>query len=53
MKTKKLVENALSHPELFSAAEIAYFEQWLQKKKEQKEKKRQLRRLELEKIFLS
>ena len=53
MKTKKLVKNALSRPELFSVGEIAFFEQWLQKKKEQKEKKRQLRRLELEKLYLS
>lgn len=52
MKTKKLVKNALNNPELYSSEELTYFQIWLKHKKESKEKKKQLRRLELEKLFL-
>jgi len=37
-KKKKLVKNALEHPELFSSAELAYFQLWLRTRKEQKER---------------
>lgn len=39
-KKKKLVKNALKHPELHSAAELKFFERWLAHKKEQKEAKK-------------
>jgi hypothetical protein len=35
-KKKKLAKNALKHPELFSPAELAYFQLWLRNRKEQK-----------------
>jgi hypothetical protein len=38
-KKKKLVKNALEHPELFSPAELAYFQLWLKKRKERKQNK--------------
>lgn len=42
MKKKKLVKEALKHPELFAPAELSFFELWLRKRKEAKEaKKRQ------------
>jgi hypothetical protein len=37
MKTKKLVKDALKHPELFAPAELAYFERWLRARKDRKE----------------
>ncbi len=33
MKKKKLVKEALNHPELFSAGELAFFNRWLLEKK--------------------
>ena len=36
MKKKKLVKNALLHPELFTPADIAFFLRWLQEKKQHK-----------------
>jgi len=36
MKKKKLVKNALKNPELYSSAEIAYFNMWLKFKKDKK-----------------
>ena len=36
MKTKKLVKNALKHPELYGAAELAFFRRWLASKKQAK-----------------
>lgn len=33
MKKKKLVKQALEHPDLFTPAELAYFDLWLQHKK--------------------
>ena len=35
-KKKKLVKKALKHPELYSPAEIKFFEIWLASKKQQK-----------------
>lgn len=52
MKTKKLVKEALKHPELYSEEERVYFELWLRAKKKKKEQERVTRRLELEKNFL-
>ena len=51
-KKKKLVKIALRHPDLYSDAELAYFQRWLALRKERKEKKKALKRLELEKTFL-
>ncbi len=36
MKKKKLVKEALKHPELFSPGELAYFDRWLFEKKQKK-----------------
>lgn len=36
MKKKKLVKQALEHPELFAPAELAYLDRWLWHKKQQK-----------------
>lgn len=36
MKRKKLVKNALKHPELYSAGEISFFKHWLSLKKQSK-----------------
>lgn len=36
MKTKKLVKQALCHPELYSAAELVFFDKWLRLKKQAK-----------------
>ena len=52
MKKKKLAKEALSHPELFSNGELAYFEMWLRARKERKEQKKEQRRLKLEQDFL-
>lgn len=38
-KKKKLVKDALKHPELYAAADLKFFERWLAHKKEQKAKK--------------
>lgn len=40
MKKKKLAKEALSHPELFSQGELAYFEMWLRERKEKKDRKK-------------
>ena len=45
MKKKKLVKQALEHPELFSDAELIYFDKWLEVKKELK--KNGTRRLQI------
>jgi hypothetical protein len=37
---KKLVKNALEHPELHAPAELAFFERWLQSRKAHKEAKK-------------
>jgi hypothetical protein len=36
-KKKKLVKEALKHPEMFAPAELSFFEFWLRKRKEAKE----------------
>jgi len=36
MKKKKLVKEALEHPELFTPGELAYFDRWLWQKKQKK-----------------
>lgn len=36
MKKKKLVKKALDHPELFTPAELAYFDRWLWHQKQHK-----------------
>lgn len=41
-KKKKLVKNALKHPELHTPAELKFFELWLTHKKEKKEAKKAL-----------
>ena len=37
MKLKKLVKNALKHPELYTFGDLAYFKRWLWQKKKDKE----------------
>lgn len=39
-KKKKLVKEALKHPDLFAPAELSFFQLWLQKRKEAKEAKK-------------
>lgn len=39
-KRKKLVKEALKHPEKFAAAELQYMELWLAEKERQKELKK-------------
>ena len=53
MKKKQLVKRALENPELYSEAELAYFQMWIQEKEEKKRRKKLRRRLELEELFLS
>jgi hypothetical protein len=36
MKTKKLVKRALRHPELYSPAELLFFNKWLHLKRQAK-----------------
>ena len=36
MKKKKLVKEALKHPELYTPGELAYFNRWLWLKKQKK-----------------
>jgi hypothetical protein len=40
MKTKKLVKDALKHPERWSWAELIFFKKWLEQRKAKKEAKR-------------
>ena len=51
-KKKKLVKEALEHPELYAPAELAFFRLWLQKRKEKKQAKKSRIRLNLERMFL-
>lgn len=39
-KRKKLVKEALKHPEQFASAELQYMERWLAEKERQKELKK-------------
>lgn len=41
MKTKNLVKDALAHPERWSWAELAFFQKWLESRKERKAKKKE------------
>ncbi len=49
MKKHKLAKNALEHPELFSPAELAYFQRWLKARKDRKAAEKQAKRDQLEK----
>ena len=49
---KKLVKNALKHPEMYAPAELSFFQLWLKKRKEKKAAKKQLECLNLERMFL-
>jgi hypothetical protein len=40
-KKKKLVKNALKNPEVYTPAEIKFFERWLRLKKQQKSVKKE------------
>jgi hypothetical protein len=40
MKNKKIVKNALKHPELFSEGELTFFKLWLQERKQRKLRKK-------------
>jgi hypothetical protein len=52
MKKKKLVKEALKHPEMYAPAELSFFQLWLQKRKEKKQAKKSRIRLNLERMFL-
>jgi hypothetical protein len=52
MKTAKLVKHALENPEKYSEGELAYFVLWLKEHEARKKRKKQLKRLLLEKQFL-
>lgn len=51
-KKKTLVRHALDNPHLYSPAELQYFRLWLEARANRKERKRQLKVLELEKALL-
>ncbi len=40
-KKKKLVKEALKHPEMFAPAELSFFHLWLRKRKEAKEARKE------------
>jgi hypothetical protein len=40
MKTKKMVKEALKHPEQWSWAELAFFRKWLESRKARKVQKK-------------
>ena len=44
MKKKKLVKEALKHPDMYAPAELSFFQLWLQKRKEAKEMKKNERK---------
>lgn len=50
-KTKKLVKEALKHPELYTEGDLMYFRMWLKLRKERKERKKEERRSQLERNF--
>lgn len=39
-KKKKLVKEALQHPEMYAPAELSFFERWLDLKRQKKEAKK-------------
>lgn len=41
MKTKKMVKNALKHPERWSWAELTFFKKWLEQRKKRKQEKKE------------
>jgi hypothetical protein len=43
MKTKKLVKDALKHPDLWSWAELAFFRKWLEERKARKKKDKRIK----------
>jgi hypothetical protein len=51
MKKKKLVREALKHPEMYDPAELSFFQRWLQERKEKKQAKKSQIRLNLERMF--
>ena len=51
MKKHKLAKKALKHPELFSPAELAYFELWLRARKDRKQSEKQAQRERLEQVY--
>ena len=52
MKKKKLVKEALKHPEMYSPGELSFFQLWLKEKKEKKQAKKSRIRLFLERMLL-
>jgi len=52
MSKVKLVKRALKNSHMYAPAELAYFKKWLEGHKERKAAKKQLRRLELERMLL-
>lgn len=50
-KKKKLVKEALSHPEMYSDGELAYFQLWLKHRKINKQKQKQTRIEKLEALY--
>ena len=40
MKTKKMIKEALKHPEKWSWAELAFFRKWLESRKARKAQKK-------------
>ena len=58
-KKRKLVKDALKHPEMFAPAELSFFDLWLRARKERKAAKKRIgqlklaeNRLKLEREFL-
>ena len=43
---KKLVKNALKHPELHTPAELSFFRMWLRKRKEAKKARKEAKKKE-------
>lgn len=41
MKKNELARRALNHPELFSSAELVYFQKWLEMRRIRKEQEKQ------------
>jgi hypothetical protein len=52
MKKKKLVKEALKHPEMYAPAELSFFQLWLQKRRRRNKQKKSQIRLNLERMFL-
>jgi len=52
MSKKKLVKEALKHPEMYSPGELSFFQLWLKEKEEKKQAKKSRIRLFLERMLL-